>query len=250
MPSWILDHSSPAFAALAQRCMPCAWALLVLAVFGAASLFWPFVRGPEFRHRFAKPPEASGGRAFVGLLWLIALLIGSFAAGLRGLIPLVGDTVFIACAGTVCVEWYAWWRLPTWLGKIAELAVLALLWWLAWLIASAIPTEYMWPAFIISVSAIVLPLAILGLSGHWRRTVVGNLLGVAVICVFYIPRETWPMIPVWGIFAVIGILLAGAAPVLGAFWLRLPDTVANSVAPIWFGLVALLGWLGVPMIHE
>lgn len=250
MPNWILDHGSPTFVALAQRCPACAWVMLALTALGTGWFFFALARGPQFRERFAQPREATGGRAFVGLLWLAALSIGSFAAGLRGLVPLIGDTVFVALAATVCVEWYAWWKLPVWLGKITELGVLALLWWLAWLIASGIPVQYVWPAFIIAISVIVLPLAFVRLSGHWRRTVVANLAGLAVICVFYIPKESWPAIPNWGLFAVIGILLAGAAPLLGAFWLRLPDPVANSVAPIWFGLAALLGWLGVPMIHE
>lgn len=116
---------TPRFAALAESCAWCAWAVLVVGVLAGVMSVVPFVRGDQLARQAPKPSVTTAPRAIAGFLWLVALLASGWVAGLRGLVPLLGDAIFIAFAGLVSLEWYAWWELPAWIGKVTEMAVLA-----------------------------------------------------------------------------------------------------------------------------
>lgn len=209
---------------------------------------WTFARGHQLSQILPRPQEATAARAVPGFVWLVAIVVGSFVAGLRGLVPLLGATLFVAVAAVVCVEWYAWWALPRWVGKLTELAVIAILWWLGWLIAHALPPGFIWPALVASVTLTVYFLGATFLSGITRRVMLYNVLPPFVAVSLFIPHEHWPEVSTTTVWIAIALTLCWLAPVLGGLWLRLPDVVTRTAAPAWFILMALLGWLGVPLI--
>jgi hypothetical protein len=250
VPDWIAAYGSPWFARVAVTCPACGWGIVAIGVSSVLFLLWSFARGHRLAEVLPRPAEATASRAFPGLMWLIAIVAVSFATGLRGLVPLLGDTLFVAIGQTVALEWYAWWALPKWAGKLTELAVLALLWGLGWMIAHALPPGFRWPALAVSVTLTIYFFGALLLSGVTRRIVLYNVMVPIVITAFVLPREYWPEVSTTVVWIALSLTLAWLAPVLGAWWLRLPDIVTNTATPAWFILIAFLGWLGVPLITE
>jgi hypothetical protein len=254
IPDWILRHSPPRFVALAYACPVCAWAALaveLLALLFFAKYIWELARGYQIpTHLRKKPPVATRGRAVDGLLWLPALVLATWVPGYRGVIALLGDTVFIAFASVVCLEWYVWWEYPKWAGKIVELVVMALFFWLAWRIAQVVPASLRWYTFVVSTTASVIVLLNALLRGLTRRIVLRNVLPPLVLTALFFPSSQLPAVPTWLLCVSLGDLFAWFGVTVGGFWLTMPDAVARRVAPVWIMLQFVLCGLGVPGFRE
>ena len=188
------------------------------------------------------------------MLWLPAVVLATWVPGYRGIVALLGDTVFIAFASLICLEWYVWWEFPKWVGKVIELVVLAVYYWLAWRIAQVVPANLTWYVFAASVSASVVVFANAVLTGLPRLIILRNILPPLVLTALflpaYVPPSLVPAIPTWLLCMALGILFSWSAVSFGVVWLRLPDDVAGSVAPLWITLQFLLGRLGAPGFRE
>lgn len=255
IPNGILRHSPSGFVSLAHVHPLRAWALLTVELLVLLSLAWHRARGYEMpRHLEKKPEVVTGGRAFVGLLWLSILVLIITVSGHRGIVALLGDTIFIVLASLIILEWYAWWELPRWAGKLAELIVLVVYLGLAWRIAQLASPHVAWYLLVASISATVYFFAVEALSNPLRQIVVRNVLPPFVITALLVPRfvpsTQMPTIPTWLLAVSLYFLFSWLAVVLGGIWLKLPETVASSVAPMWFAVEFLLHRLGVPGFSE
>jgi len=188
------------------------------------------------------------------LIWLPAVVLATWVPGYHGIFALLGDTIFIAFASVICLEWYVWWEFPRWVGRIVEIAVLALYYWLAWRIAQVLPAKPAWYVFVLSTTASVIVLVNTRLTGLTRLIVIRSLLPPFVLTALFapsfLPPNQLPTIPTWLLCASLGFLFSWLAVSVGVFWLTIPDPVARRVAPVWMMLQFVLGGLGVPGFRE
>lgn len=248
LPEWVLRHASPQFVQLARVCGVCAWAVIVMSATCAALVGWKLTRGPALARTLQRPSIATSERARLGVVWIVAVVIASWLMGLTGLVPLLGDAVFLAFAGMVCLEWYAWWTWPEWVGKLTELIVIALLYWLAWLVAAKLPPALHWPVVVASFSLMTLVL-VHGFFGSNVRLVLVILAPIGLVLLL-LPYEVVPILSFPVVWLAIALSLSWATAPIGALWLRLPRWIADLVAPVWFAVSALLAHFGVPHIRE
>jgi len=234
---WMRDHW---FISL----LGCAYAVTTLVA------IWKNANGYLLARSRSRPEVATRSKALVGAVWVLAIVVASWLSGLKGLVPLLGDSVFIAFAAFVCLEWYVWWEAPTWVGKVTEILVILLLWWLAYLISLALPKTWGWPIVVLTVGCSLLMLArrwrVSNLKQVFAQRLVVNFAITATAACLLMPAKMWPAIPVWLLTFVFGSALACLAPIIGGVWLMLPEWAANVVAPLWFLICTVLNKFGVP----
>ncbi len=258
IPDWILRHSDARFVALAHECPVCAWAVLLvelLALLFFTKYVWKSARGYQISTRVPRKPNvATPGRAIDGLIWLPVVVVATWVPGYHGIFALLGDTIFIAFASVICLEWYVWWHLPRWAGRLVEFAVLGMYYWLAWRIAQVLPAKPAWYVFVLSTTASIIVLVNIRLSGLTRLIVLRNVLPpfflAALFAPLYLAPNQLPTIPTWLLCVSLGLLFSWLAVGVGAFWLSMPDSVARRVAPVWLVLQFILGVFGVPGFRE
>jgi hypothetical protein len=246
MPDWLLGAATPWFVALYEKCAICAWCVIAVPILAFALCIWQFARGHELFKGVPTPAIITGGRAFVGVLWLLALLAYALFSGSPGLAPLLGDTVFVVFGSFYCVERYVWARFPPSVGKLTEIAVLAAYWGIAWLIADKVPVKLSWYMLVITASMSILFLANRVSNDFWRRILLRNVLPPIIVACLLVPPGLAPVVPTTILWVSLGLLLAWLGVMAGALWLKLPDTVANGIAPLWFTLSIVLAAANVP----
>ena len=252
LPDWILEHAAPRFVSLANSCPSCAWAVLLIGALGFVGTLWHFARAHRVAAHAPRPAVATSGRAITGLVWIPALIVTTWVAGYRGLVPLLGDAIFVAFASMVSLEWYAFWKLPPWVAKLTQLAVLGVYWWLAWRIALVTPRSIAWYVFMIAMGASGYVLADGLTRGLTRHILFRNMLPLIFLMAIFLPPQLGytPDIPLWLLWLSLGLLFAWLGVVIGALWLKVPESVAGLIAPLWFVAVFILGRLGVPWFVE
>lgn len=249
IPAWMLKYSGSLFAEVARSCPACAWIWLIFSAAVYVGVTWYYARGTRLKHIAARPNAATASRAVVGFLWLVTLVTVSWVGGVRGLVPLVGDTMFIVFAAITCLEWYAWWSMPVWVGKLAEVAVVTFIWAFGWLIARAIPADVAWP-FTIAGFATLAILISYELPLRVPRILIWGLLIPCAFILLLLPGDMRPAVSLQVLWPGISLALCAAAPIMGGLWLKLPESVGNALAPLWFGLAAVLAHLGVPFFNQ
>lgn len=252
IPQWITENAAVPFVSLVNKCPLCAWILLLAGMMGFFGCLWHFARAHRVAARAPRPAIATGGRALIGLVWIPALVVTTWVAGYRGLVPLLGDAIFVAFASLLALEWYAFWKLPPWAAKLTQLVVLGVYWWLSWRIALVTPTNIAWYVFMFAMGASSYVLAY-GLTGGLTRHILfRNILPLIFLMGLFLPSQLGyvPEIPPWLLWGSLGLLFSWLGVFIGAFWLKVPEGVAGLVAPLWFVAVFVLGKLGVPGFVE
>src|SRR5260370_8186473 len=110
---WMRDHW---FISL----LGCAYAVTTLVA------IWKNANGYLLARSRSRPEVATRSKALVGAVWVLPIVAASWLSGLKGLLPLLGDSVFIAFAAFVCLAWYLWWEAPPWVVKVTEILVILL----------------------------------------------------------------------------------------------------------------------------
>jgi len=251
MPDWILSRSRPEFVSLVERCPACAWVLLLIVAASWLYVLWIFARGYELSRQFPRPTLATRPRAVIGALWLVALVVVSWLSGLKGLIPLLGDAVLVSIAGIIWLEWYVWWELRPWIGKVVELTVIGTLWWLAWAIANVMPKTWAWPVTIFSFGATAYMMVLLLVSRPTlRKILLVNVMGPFIVAPLLIPRSLWPEVSIWVVVIGLALVFSWMLPFVGTVWMKLPEWVTGAAAPLWFISLELLSRFGTPYIKR
>jgi len=247
IPSWVLSHARPEFGRLARLCPICAWAVLLILIVWFILSLWYFARGYQLFQGVEKRPfEATGAKAGAGLAWMVALIVFLWLAGPKSLVPLLGDTIFVAFAALFCLERFVWWKFPPSIGKATELAVLAVYWWLAWLVALKIPAGAAWYALVMTAAASSVWFVYVKLTGAIRTILLRNVLpGIFLPCLF-LPASLRPSIPTAILCLSIGLMFSWLGVIVGAFWLKLPEEISGFIAPIWFATSLVCQKLHVP----
>src|SRR5260370_12105918 len=105
---WMRDHW---FISL----LGCAYAVTTLVA------IWKNANGYLLARSRSRPEVATRSKALVGAVWVLAIVVPSWLSGLKGLVPLLGDSVFIAFAAFVCLEWYVWSKPPPPSSKLTQI---------------------------------------------------------------------------------------------------------------------------------
>lgn len=252
IPDWITENSTDSFVSLVNTCPLCAWTVLLVGMMGFFGCLWHFARAQRVAAYAPKPSVATGGRALTGLAWIPALVVTTWVAGYRGLLPLLGDAIFIVFASLVSLEWFAFWTLRPWVAKLIQLIVLGVYWWLSWRIALVTPKSISWYVFTFSVGVSSYVLADGLTVGLTRQILFRNILPLIPLVGLFLPLQIGyvPEIQPWLLWCSLGLLFSWLGVYIGAFWLKLPESVTALVAPLWFIAVPILGKLGVPWFVE